>query len=334
MRPSRSRPAPPIQRRTAAPPPSAGAARTLRGLCTPATLTGGLTELAWVGAHALLYPLGTRTEQLRPDPERVRPEWQPPAVRALLRRRPAGRPGAGAPGARPGRQPVDLHRDAPRPAPSRLLLGLHLELQPAAAATSRVAADQLGAHLERICEQTGHDRVHVVGHSLGGLIARYLRAAAGRRPPGRLAGHPRHAARRLAVGARAAHPAGPPAAAGLAAAPRARPSRRRAATPRSPPSTATSTSWCCPSSSRPVRPPGPACPQRAGPRRGAHVAADPPRRRRRGGRHPRRPPRVERTSDDPGAPPSPEPGRSSARSTGCSATVSDCRVATALRDRL
>src|SRR5919112_2187507 len=34
------------------------------------------------------------------------------------------------------------------------------------------AAD-LGAHIERICEQTGHDRVHVVGHSLGGLIARY-----------------------------------------------------------------------------------------------------------------------------------------------------------------
>src|SRR3712207_6640980 len=31
----------------------------------------------------------------------------------------------------------------------------------------------LGAHIERICAQTGHDQVHVVGHSLGGLIARY-----------------------------------------------------------------------------------------------------------------------------------------------------------------
>ena len=37
---------------------------------------------------------------------------------------------------------------------------------------ARGAAD-LGAHIERICEQTGHERVHVVGHSLGGLIARY-----------------------------------------------------------------------------------------------------------------------------------------------------------------
>ncbi|WP_235003123.1 esterase/lipase family protein [Blastococcus haudaquaticus] len=35
-------------------------------------------------------------------------------------------------------------------------------------------ATDLGAHIERICQQTGHDRVHVVGHSLGGLIARYL----------------------------------------------------------------------------------------------------------------------------------------------------------------
>ena len=37
---------------------------------------------------------------------------------------------------------------------------------------SRGAAD-LGEHIERMCQQTGHERVHVVGHSLGGLIARY-----------------------------------------------------------------------------------------------------------------------------------------------------------------
>ncbi len=55
----------------------------LRAFCSPATLTGGLTELAWVGAHALLYPLGTRTEQLRLD-VRYRPGAQPAAVRALF----------------------------------------------------------------------------------------------------------------------------------------------------------------------------------------------------------------------------------------------------------
>ncbi|MFH8347884.1 esterase/lipase family protein [Streptomyces sp. NPDC018045] len=37
----------------------------------------------------------------------------------------------------------------------------------------RKAAELLGRHIEQICERTGHTRVDLVGHSLGGLIARY-----------------------------------------------------------------------------------------------------------------------------------------------------------------
>ncbi|KOT98619.1 lipase [Streptomyces sp. NRRL F-5755] len=37
----------------------------------------------------------------------------------------------------------------------------------------RKAAELLGRHVEQICERTGHSRVDLVGHSLGGLIARY-----------------------------------------------------------------------------------------------------------------------------------------------------------------
>ncbi|MFF3616818.1 esterase/lipase family protein [Streptomyces sp. NPDC002580] len=37
----------------------------------------------------------------------------------------------------------------------------------------RTAAELLGRHIEEICERTGHERVDIVGHSLGGLIARY-----------------------------------------------------------------------------------------------------------------------------------------------------------------
>ncbi|WP_179500312.1 alpha/beta fold hydrolase [Streptomyces sp. WZ.A104] len=37
----------------------------------------------------------------------------------------------------------------------------------------RTAAELLGRHVEEICARTGHRRVDVVGHSLGGLIARY-----------------------------------------------------------------------------------------------------------------------------------------------------------------
>ncbi|WP_055493247.1 triacylglycerol lipase [Streptomyces sp. TP-A0356] len=37
----------------------------------------------------------------------------------------------------------------------------------------RTAAKLLGRHIEEICERTGQPRVDIVGHSLGGLIARY-----------------------------------------------------------------------------------------------------------------------------------------------------------------
>lgn len=37
----------------------------------------------------------------------------------------------------------------------------------------RTAAGRLGRLVERICTETGYEKVHVVGHSLGGLIARY-----------------------------------------------------------------------------------------------------------------------------------------------------------------
>ncbi|MGR8008827.1 esterase/lipase family protein [Streptomyces hypolithicus] len=37
----------------------------------------------------------------------------------------------------------------------------------------RTAAELLGRHVEEICERTGHARLDMVGHSLGGLIARY-----------------------------------------------------------------------------------------------------------------------------------------------------------------
>ena len=35
------------------------------------------------------------------------------------------------------------------------------------------AATRLGELVERLCAETGYDRVHVVGHSMGGLVARY-----------------------------------------------------------------------------------------------------------------------------------------------------------------
>jgi hypothetical protein len=142
-----------------------------RALCTRTTLTGGLTELAWVGAHLLMYPLGTRTEELRPDP-RIRPGGQSLDARALFAADPLA-----------ARIPVVLVHGLVdnRSVFSVMRRGLSRRgftqictwnYSPLLSDVARGATD-LGARIEQICEQTGHDRVHVVGHSLGGLIARY-----------------------------------------------------------------------------------------------------------------------------------------------------------------
>jgi hypothetical protein len=143
----------------------------LRALCRPGTLTGGLTELAWVGAHVLMYPLGTRTAELRPDP-RHRPGAQPATVRALFAADPLA-----------ARIPVLLVHGLVdnRSVFSVMQRSLRRRgfahvgawnYSPFLSDVARGAAD-LGAHVARVCQLTGHDRVHVVGHSLGGLIARY-----------------------------------------------------------------------------------------------------------------------------------------------------------------
>ena len=143
----------------------------VRSLMSLTTLTGGLTEIALVGAHALIYPLGTRTERLRPDP-RCRPGEQPPAVRALFAADPLA-----------ARVPVvlvhgliDNHSVFAVMRHSLRRRGFtsvcSWNYSPLLTDVARGAA-ALGEHLQRVCEQTGHERVHVVGHSLGGLLARY-----------------------------------------------------------------------------------------------------------------------------------------------------------------
>ncbi|MPR00254.1 alpha/beta fold hydrolase [Modestobacter sp. I12A-02628] len=146
-------------------------ARTVRQYCSPAGIAGGLTELAWVGAHALLYPLGTRADALRPD-ARIRPGEQSAAVRALFADDPLA-----------ARIPVVMVHGFVDNHSVFTLMRRSLRRRGFTSVCSwnyspllqdvRAAAEELGRHLEDVCAATGHDRVHVVGHSLGGLIARY-----------------------------------------------------------------------------------------------------------------------------------------------------------------
>ncbi|MEV7014441.1 alpha/beta fold hydrolase [Streptomyces sp. NPDC093991] len=122
-------------------------------------------ELAILAGHALLYPAGIVQERRGPDrsalpaPEgaaRLAAEARPPVVLlhgfidnrsvfVLLRRSLAQH----------GRQPIESLNYSP----------LTCDI--------RTAAELFGRHVEQVCERTGSDRVDVVGHSLGGLIARY-----------------------------------------------------------------------------------------------------------------------------------------------------------------
>lgn len=143
----------------------------LRGLCSPGALAGGLTELAWVGAHALLYPLGTRTETLRAD-LRVRPAGQRPTARALFAADPlaARIPVLLVHGLIDNRSVFTVMRHSLRRRGFAQVCSWNYS--PLLADVARGAAE-LGGHIERVCELSGHEQVHVVGHSLGGLIARY-----------------------------------------------------------------------------------------------------------------------------------------------------------------
>jgi alpha/beta hydrolase fold len=152
--------------------PSEGTPRGgLRALVSPAVVAAGLTEIVWVGAHALMYPLGTRTEELRPDP-RNRPGEQPPTVRALFAADPlaARIPVLLVHGLVDNRSIFAVMRRSLRRRGFAHVCSWNYS--PLSSDIARCAAD-LGAHIERVCQQTGHERVHVVGHSLGGLIARY-----------------------------------------------------------------------------------------------------------------------------------------------------------------
>lgn len=148
--------------------PPRGANLTLRAR---SAVTGGLTELAWVGAHVLMYPLGARAEQLRLD-ARLRPGVQSPAVRALFAADPLA-----------ARTPVLLVHGLVDNRSIFTVMRRQLRRRgfasvccwnysPLLSDVGRAAGD-LARHIEKICRETGHDRVHIVGHSLGGLIARY-----------------------------------------------------------------------------------------------------------------------------------------------------------------
>ncbi|WP_223776282.1 alpha/beta fold hydrolase [Streptomyces sp. 135] len=132
------------------------------GRISLALLKSTALELAILAGHLVLYPSGIaqerRTAPVQPPPDapRLPADDRPPvlllhgfidnrSVFVLLRRA--------------------LAQDGGRRVGSLNYSPLTCDIP--------AAAELLGRHVEELCERTGHRRVDVVGHSLGGLIARY-----------------------------------------------------------------------------------------------------------------------------------------------------------------
>ena len=131
-----------------------------RGLATPSGVAGAAIEAGWLAAHLASYPFGVMAEQVERADRGYRIEHLRPHQRGLL---------------------VSDIEAAGTPIFTLLRRGLrsrgfdHLTTLNYSPIVSdiRVAAAHLGEEVERIVAETGYERIHIIGHSLGGLIARY-----------------------------------------------------------------------------------------------------------------------------------------------------------------
>jgi pimeloyl-ACP methyl ester carboxylesterase len=150
--------------------------RGIRTICTTTGLRGTATELAWITAHSALYPFGLsaekRREKHRDELDRFTLSDLPPVQRGLVMGDvvAAGTPIVLVHGLVDNRSIFTVLRRALR----RRGFGRVITLNYSPLAQDvRTVAERLGALIERTCEETGYERVHVIGHSLGGLVARY-----------------------------------------------------------------------------------------------------------------------------------------------------------------
>ena len=143
-----------------------------RGLTTPSGLVGAVIETGWVTAHVLTYPFGVSAEQRRRADRGYRIEHLRPHQRGLLVSdiEAAGTPILMIHGLNSNRSIFTLMQRGLR---SRGFNDLTTINYSALVADIRTVAGHLAEEVERIVAETGYERIHIIGHSMGGLIARY-----------------------------------------------------------------------------------------------------------------------------------------------------------------
>lgn len=150
-----------------------GACRyALRTFGTRAGLWGLVKEGAWLAAHLAFYPAGAVREQL-PPVSGYRTDPLSPLRRGLVVTDPeaAGTPILLIHGIMDNRSVFTVFRRALHRRGFGVVHAVNYGLF---VGDLREAARELRGHVEELCEATGAEKVHIVGHSLGGVIARYF----------------------------------------------------------------------------------------------------------------------------------------------------------------
>jgi triacylglycerol lipase len=146
-------------------------ARDARALASPRGVHGALVETAWVAAHLALYPLGVLRERGQ-DVERY--GYQDLTVRqrslVVTNVEAASTPILLLHGMIDNRAIFTVLTRRLRARGFERVVTLNYS---PVTNDIRVAAEGLAAQIEALVARTGYERIHVVGHSLGGLIARY-----------------------------------------------------------------------------------------------------------------------------------------------------------------
>ncbi|MFY9808815.1 MAG: alpha/beta fold hydrolase [Pseudonocardiaceae bacterium] len=143
----------------------------------PASARGLAREAGVVIAHLMMYPWAAFTEQLRPGGPYhcYRTDDLAPAERGLVIAdvQAMGTPILLVHGFSDNRSAFTVLGSALRKRGFGVVYGLNYSVFTALTGDVRGVARKLGREVERICEATSAEQVHVVGHSLGGLVARY-----------------------------------------------------------------------------------------------------------------------------------------------------------------
>jgi triacylglycerol esterase/lipase EstA (alpha/beta hydrolase family) len=143
-----------------------------RALATPTGVVGATVEAAWLTTHVALYPWGLMAGREADSQLGFRVEHLPPIQRGLLISdvEAAGTPILLVHGMVDNRSIFTLLRLGLR----RRGFGRVTTMNYSPLTTDvRVAAARLAEEVEALVAETGYERIHVVGHSMGGLIARY-----------------------------------------------------------------------------------------------------------------------------------------------------------------